>query len=198
MFITLEGPEGAGKSTLIKSLAEALRAQGKSVVTTREPGGGPMGPAIRRLLLESEHVPKAAELFLFLADRADHVAAIIEPALGAGSIVICDRFSDSTIVYQGHARGFPLDEVRRLCELATGSVKPDITLLLDLPPEQGLARIKSKDRLDSEPLEFHKRVRQGFLDEAAREPERWVILDATQTADQVFRQASAAIRARIA
>lgn len=193
MFVTLEGPEGAGKSTLIASLAEAIRARGKSVVATREPGGGPMGPAIRRLLLDSTSVPQAAELFLFLADRADHVAAVIRPALERGDVVLCDRFSDSTIVYQGYARGFPIDEVRRLCDLSSGGLKPDLTLLLDLPVSDGLSRITSKDRLDSEPVEFHERVRAGFLAEAGREPHRWHTLDATLPASRVLEEALAAL-----
>lgn len=193
MFVTLEGPEGAGKSTLIASLTDILRSRGKTVVATREPGGGPLGPAIRSLLLDSESVPQAAELFLFLADRADHVASVIRPALEQGDIVLCDRFCDSTIVYQGHARGFPLEEVRRLCDLSSGGLRPDLTLLLDLPVSEGLARITSKDRLDSEPVEFHERVRQGFLTEAGREPNRWRILDATLPASRVLEDALAAL-----
>jgi dTMP kinase len=180
MFITFEGPEGAGKSTQLARLAGRLRDAGRNVVMTREPGGGTLGPAIRALLLEGEDVPARAELFLFLADRAAHVQNVVRPALARGEIVLCDRHADSTVVYQGHGRGMNVDELRTLNAMATEGLTPDLTLLFDLPAEQGLARLNDHDRLDREPLEFHQRVRQGFLDEAAREPARWITLDARQ------------------
>ena len=180
MFITFEGPEGAGKSTQLARLAGRLRDAGRNVVMTREPGGGSLGPAIRALLLEGEDVPPRAELFLFLADRAAHVQNVVRPALARGEMVLCDRHADSTVVYQGHGRGMDLDELRTLNALATEGLVPDLTLLFDLPADQGLARLNDHDRLDREPLEFHQRVRQGFLDEAAREPDRWITMDARQ------------------
>lgn len=180
MFITFEGPEGAGKSTQLARLAGRLRDAGRNVVMTREPGGGTLGPAIRALLLEGEEVPPRSELFLFLADRAAHVQNVVRPAIARGDLVLCDRHADSTVVYQGHGRGMDVEQLRNLNALATEGLVPDLTLLFDLPAEQGLARLNDRDRLDREPLEFHQRVRQGFLDEAAREPERWVVFDARQ------------------
>lgn len=182
MFITLEGPEGAGKSTLIPALARRLTRQGPHVVTTREPGAGPVGPRIRSLLLDSDALEPTTELFLFLADRAEHIASVVRPALAQGHWVLCDRHADSTVVYQGHARGMDVEELRRLNALATRGLRPDLILLLDLDPEVGLARQdpSKQDRLDAEPLAFHRRVREGFLREAAREPTRWAVLDASQ------------------
>ncbi len=180
MFITFEGPEGAGKSTQLARLAGRLRDAGRNVVMTREPGGGTLGPAIRALLLEGEDVPPRSELFLFLADRAAHVQNVVRPAIARGDLVLCDRHADSTVVYQGYGRGIDVEQLRNLNALATEGLVPDLTLLFDLPAEQGLARLNDRDRLDREPLEFHQRVRQGFLDEAAREPERWVVFDARQ------------------
>lgn len=180
MFITFEGPEGAGKSTQLARLAGRLRDAGRNVVMTREPGGGTLGPAIRALLLEGEDVPPRSELFLFLADRAAHVQNVVRPAIARGDLVLCDRHADSTVVYQGYGRGMDVEQLRNLNALATEGLVPDLTLLFDLPAEQGLARLNDRDRLDREPLEFHQRVRQGFLDEAAREPERWVVFDARQ------------------
>jgi dTMP kinase len=180
MFITFEGPEGAGKSTQLARLAGRLRDTGRNVVMTREPGGGTLGPAIRALLLEGEDVPPRAELFLFLADRAAHVQNVVRPAIARGDMVLCDRHADSTVVYQGHGRGMDVDELRSLNAMATEGLVPDLTLLFDLTAEQGLARLNDRDRLDREPLAFHQRVRQGFLAEAEREPERWVVFDARQ------------------
>lgn len=180
MFITFEGPEGAGKSTQLARLAGRLRDASRNVVMTREPGGGTLGPAIRALLLEGEDVPPRSELFLFLADRAAHVQNVVRPAIARGDLVLCDRHADSTVVYQGYGRGMDVEQLRNLNALATEGLVPDLTLLFDLPAEQGLARLNDRDRLDREPLEFHQRVRQGFLDEAAREPERWVVFDARQ------------------
>lgn len=180
MFITFEGPEGAGKSTQLARLAGRLRDAGRNVMMTREPGGGTLGPAIRALLLEGEEVPPRSELFLFLADRAAHVQNVVRPAIARGELVLCDRHADSTVVYQGYGRGMDVEQLRNLNALATEGLVPDLTLLFDLPAEQGLARLNDRDRLDREPLEFHQRVRQGFLDEAAREPERWVVFDARQ------------------
>ncbi|MBX3111134.1 MAG: dTMP kinase [Fimbriimonadaceae bacterium] len=194
MFVTLEGPEGAGKSTLARSLAARLEAGGHEVVVTREPGAGPFGGGVRRLLLEGEAMTPWAEVFLFLADRADHVATLVRPALERGAWVVCDRHADSTVVYQGHARGLDIAELRRLNRLATGGLVPDRTLLLDLPAEVGLARVRDANRLDGESIDFHRRVREGFLAEAALEPTRWVVIDASQPATAVLDEAWASLR----
>ncbi len=196
MFVTFEGPEGAGKSTAIAVVAEALRARGFDVLTTREPGAGATGKGIRALLLDSDDLDSRTELFLFLADRAQHVASLIRPALEAGRVVLCDRHADSTVVYQGYGRGLDIDWLRSLNAFATGELKPDLTVLFDLEPAVGLARLKSKDRLDREPLAFHTAVRNGFLVEAAREPERWRIIDASAPPEQVAQAALDAISLR--
>ena len=170
LFVTFEGGEGAGKSTAIAGAARVLRAEGRHVVETREPGAGDFGAAVRRLLLDSHEVTDRSELFLFLADRATHCATIIEPALGRGEIVLCDRHADSTIVYQAIVRGLDERFVREANAFATNGLSPDLTLLLDLPPEVGLGRPAEKNRLHREPLQFHRRVREGFLRLARDEP----------------------------
>jgi dTMP kinase len=197
MFVTLEGPEGSGKSTVLALLAERLRAEGRTVVTTREPGAGPVGEAVREILLHGGQIEPLTELFLFLADRAEHVAKTVLPALQRGETVLCDRHADSTVVYQGHARGLDLDRLRDLNSLATGSLVPGLTLLLDLDPALGLRRAKGADRLDKEPLEFHLRVREGFLKEAARDPQRWRIVDAAQPLEAVVAQCLDAVQAAL-
>ncbi|MBC8103998.1 MAG: dTMP kinase [Cytophagales bacterium] len=186
LFLTFEGPDGGGKTTQIARLAERLTALGHVVARTREPGGDPVGERVRELLLRTEVSPEA-ELLLFAAARAQNVQTVIRPALAAGEIVLCDRFTDSTIAYQGWGRGLPLEMIARLNSFATGGLSPDKTFLLDLPPEQGLARQQAseQDRLDRETLAFHERVRAGFLASAASEPDRFVVLDATRPADQV-------------
>lgn len=199
VFVTFEGPEGAGKSTAIQSVAEALRTSGLTVVVTREPGAGSVGVRIRQILLDPdlEAMSARCELFLFLADRAQHVSHLIMPALAEGSIVLCDRFADSTLVYQGYGRGLDLDELRTLNWIATAGLEPDLTLLFDVPADVGLARVNHKDRLDGEPIEFHRRVRDGFLAEAAREPQRWRVLDASRGAEAVSADALALITAKL-
>lgn len=197
VFVTFEGPEGAGKSTLIGVIAERLASVGRAALQTREPGSTDFGAALRRLLLEGDDLLPESELFLFLADRADHVRRVIRPALDEGKIVLCDRYADSTLVYQGYGRGLDLDFLRRANAFATGGLGPHITLLLDLDQEIGLARLSAKDRLDREPFDFHRRVREGFLEEARREPDRWVVLDASQSPEQVAARAWDAIRARL-
>ncbi|HEY0866836.1 MAG TPA: dTMP kinase [Fimbriimonas sp.] len=196
MFVTFEGPEGAGKSTVLATVAEALRASGREVLTTREPGSGRLGQGIRELLLHGGEMPAESELFLFLADRSNHVRTIVRPALERGEIVLCDRFADSTLVYQALARGLDEAFIREANAFATGGLKPDVTFLLDLAPEIGLSRLESKDRLDAEPLEFHRRVREGFLAEASRDPARWRILEASQPAKEVAERVLAELRTR--
>jgi dTMP kinase len=185
VFITFEGPEGAGKTTIMQRIAEKLRAEGRTVVSTREPGSGSVGTQIREVLLHSEAIDPRCELFLFLADRANHVTTVVRPALDRGEIVLCDRYADSTVVYQAHARGLEPMGIRELNAFATDGLLPDMTLLLDLEAEIGLKRLIAKDRLDAEPIMFHRRVREGFLQEAKREPNRWRIVDASKNLDQV-------------
>ncbi|MFN3685116.1 MAG: dTMP kinase [Fimbriimonadaceae bacterium] len=188
VFASFEGPEGAGKTTLIRGLDARLRARGVRTLVTREPGAA-LGGRIRSLLLEGSGMDPKAELFLFLADRAEHAATVLRPALAEGRVVLCDRHADSTVVYQGYGRGLSVDQLRAWNLFATDGLTPDLTFLLDLPPEIGLARLSDKDRLDREPLEFHRRIREGFLAEARREPHRWVVLDATQPPERVLEQA---------
>jgi dTMP kinase len=197
MFITFEGPEGAGKSTAIGRIADRLRQDGHEVITTREPGAGEVGKRIREILLHGETLDPKTELFLFLADRAQHVATLIRPAIEAGKVVLCDRFADSTVVYQGVARGLSREVTVPLNVLATGDLTPDLTLLFDVSPEVGLARVTDKDRLDAEPLEFHTAVRNGFLAEAKKDPNRWVVIDAERHPETVVEAALIAIRHRM-
>jgi dTMP kinase len=186
VFITLEGGEGVGKTTQQALLALQLRQAGYPCLCTREPGGTALGRALREILLHGDPLTPLAELFLYAADRAEHVQKCILPALAAGQVVVCDRFTDSTLAYQGYGRGLDLQQVRQLNHLATGGLQPHLTLWLDLPPEVGLARKASgrlartglADRLEQERLEFHRRVHQGFQTLAAAEPQRIVRIDA--------------------
>ena len=200
MFLTIEGIEGAGKSTFIGLLEAELVKRGVDFLRTREPGGCALGRQIRPLLLDaSQKVSDRAELFLFLADRAQHVADTIRPALERGQWVICDRYADSTIAYQGYGRGMDPEELQKLNDYATGGLWPDITFLLDLPAEVGLGRAlarngregltQSEGRFEAEALAFHQRIREGFLARAARWPQRFRVLDAAQTPDAIVVQA---------
>ena len=194
MFFTLEGPDGAGKSTLAATLRDYIVGYGKQCVLTREPGGSPLGPTIRQILLESESLDTVTELFLFLADRANHVSEVIKPALAEKKVVLCDRYVDSTLVYQGYAGGQDLNLLRQLCGHATGGLMPKMTVLLDVPASVGLSRITSKDRIDAKPLEYHESVRRGFLDLATSEPDRFYVVDGTQEKERIAAQVWAAIR----
>jgi dTMP kinase len=193
MFLVFEGGEGAGKSTQINRLAQALRDQRHHVVVTREPGATEFGARIRGMLLGSAAGPAApsprAEALLYAADRAHHVATVVRPALAHGSVVISDRYVDSSLAYQGGGRSLPVEEVAWLSAWATRHLKPDLVVLLDVPPEVGLARIGGRgdqaDRLESESLEFHERVRHVFLDLAAAEPKRYLVLDGTRPPDEL-------------
>ncbi|ABD01813.1 thymidylate kinase [Synechococcus sp. JA-2-3B'a(2-13)] len=178
MFITLEGGEGVGKTTQQALLVERLRQEGYACLCTREPGGTALGKTLRELLLHGDPFSPLAELLLYAADRAEHVSKVIAPALAAGQVVVCDRFTDSTLAYQGYGRGLDLEKIRQLNHLATGGLQPHLTLWLDLPPEVGLARAKARDRLEQERLEFHRRVYQGFQALAAAEPQRIVRISA--------------------
>ncbi len=181
MFIAFEGGEGAGKSTQEALLSEALIARGRVVVRTREPGGTPAGERIREVLLSPQYegLDERAEALLFAASRGEHVSRIIRPALERGDDVICDRYIDSSVAYQGFGRGLGADTVRDLSLWATRDLLPDLTILLDIDPAHGLSRVKNPDRLESEPIEWHRSVRAGFLDLASRDPDRYLVLDAT-------------------
>lgn len=182
LFITFEGGEGCGKSTQAKALWRRLRQQNIPVILTHEPGGTALGHKIRRVLKGKGKSPisSEAELLLFAASRAQLVTEVIQPALQEGKIVICDRFSYSTLVYQGYGRGLNLPTVEMVNSLATQNLKPAIVILLDLPPEQGLTRKRNlKDRFELEELSFHRRVREGYLRLAAADPDRWLVIDAT-------------------
>lgn len=181
MFIAFEGGEGAGKSTQEALLSEALIARGRVVVRTREPGGTPAGERIREVLLSPQYegLDERAEALLFAASRGEHVSRIIRPALERGDDVICDRYIDSSVAYQGFGRGLGADTVRDLSLWATRDLLPDLTILLDIDPAHGLSRVKNPDRLESEPIEWHRAVRAGFLDLASRDPDRYLVLDAT-------------------
>ncbi len=199
LFITFEGVEGCGKTTQIERLRQHLEAQGHTVLMTREPGGTPIAEAIRELLLDPAHdaLSPAAELLLYEAARAQHVDERIRPALESGTTVLCDRFADSTTAYQGAGRGLPREELEHLHRIATGDVWPDLTIVIDLPVEAGLARARARgraDRMEQQDVAFHERVRQGFLELAARNPERVRIIDGTQSIDEI----AAAIRALLA
>ena len=191
VFITMEGIEGCGKSTQTKRLADHLQSSGHEVVVTREPGGVPIAEAIRELLLNPAHsaMSDTAELLLYEAARAQHVDELIRPALDRGAVVICDRFTDSTTAYQGGGRAIDRDIVLELHRIATGGLTPDITFLFDLDPEVGLKRAtrdSAPDRLESEAIEFHQRVRESFLEIAKAEPNRFKIVDAQLSPDDVF------------
>lgn len=190
LFITFEGGEGSGKTTQLKALLAHLRAGGRDVIETRDPGGTPIGKQIRELLLDGENARMATvtELFLYEASRAQLVQDVIRPALAAGGIVLCDRFTDSTVAYQGYGRGVDRGLIAQLNALAAGSLRPDLTLFLDLSPQEGLSRVKGRlshlrtrrDRIEEEVLGFHQRVREGYRAIAAAEPSRVVLLDASR------------------
>jgi dTMP kinase len=204
-FITLEGGEGSGKSTHAKLLAERLAGLGRDVVVTREPGGAPEAEAIRKLLLggEPERWSPLAEALLNYAARDNHLAMTIRPALARGAVVLCDRFMDSTTAYQGHAGGVDLEFIRSLERAVVGESRPQLTLVFDVDPELGLERARQRDpghadRFERMGLEFHQRLRAGFLEIARAEPGRCVLVDASRDKDDVARAAWDAVAARIA
>jgi len=182
LFITFEGIEGAGKSTLARWLSERLRQEGIPSWLTYEP----WEPRLREVLLEQGDLQREEELLLFLADRAIHTRHI-RHALAEGKTVVCDRYADSTLVYQGYARGLDIEWVRQLNHFATGGLQPIRTYLLDLPVEIGLQRQRERNRIGAEVIAFHERVREGFLTEAGREPQRYLVLDATQPLEELQR-----------
>ena len=186
-FIVFEGGEGAGKSTQSRALADYLEARGHRVRRTREPGGTPAAEAIRAVLLDTANtgLDDRAEALLFAAARGDHAARVIRPALGAGEIVISDRYLDSSVAYQGVARDLGAERVADLSLWATGGLVPDLTIVLDVDPAVGLARVVGPDRLESEPVEWHRRVRQAFLEIAAAAPDRYLVLDGTRPVEDL-------------
>lgn len=193
-FITFEGGDGAGKTTLIESVYSTLLSKEKRVIKTREPGGSPVGAGIRQLLLHSESpLTKRCELFLFLADRAEHVDKVILPALEKGETVLCDRFNDSTLAYQAGARGLNEEQVRALCTIACNGLEPNLTLYLDLDPRIAFERVKkmgkAKDQIEAEGFAFHDKIRAAFHQIAKREPRRFIIIDANQPPDSVLMKA---------
>ncbi len=201
-FLAFEGGEGTGKTTQLKVLADALTEQGFEVVLTHEPGDSPVGARLRELLLDpATQVTAQTEALLYAADRAEHVAHVIAPAMRRGAIVISDRYIDSSIAYQGFGRGLDLEEVIRTSRWATGGLLPDLTLVLDLPVEEGLRRARGRsgraDRLEAEALDFHERVRAGFLELAKAEPQRYAVIAATGAPDQVAEPIRAAVFARL-
>lgn len=180
LFIAFEGGDGAGKSTQVGELARWCESLGRVVLITREPGGGALGHRIRDLLLHTGDVSPRAEALLFAADRADHVDTVIRPALSRGEIVITDRYRDSSIAYQGSGRHLGIRDVRNLSSWATDGLLPDLTVVLDVPPETGASRrAREADRMEAEDTEFHGRVRKAFLDLAGADPSRYLVLDAT-------------------
>jgi len=200
LFITFEGPEGSGKTTQIHLLAAWLGAMNRDVLTTREPGGTRIGDAVRGLLLDPNHTEMCpeTEILLFSAARAQIVGEVIRPHLARGGVVLCDRFADSTLAYQGYGRQMDLSTLRMITAFATGGLAPDLTICLDLPVLEGLQRKQGCDqgewnRMEREKLAFHERVRQGYLGLAAAEPARWLLLDARQPIDAIQTQ----IRQRI-
>jgi dTMP kinase len=186
-FIVFEGGEGAGKSTQSRALADYLEARGHRVRRTREPGGTPAAEAIRAVLLDPANtgLDDRAEALLFAAARGDHAARVIRPALAAGDIVISDRYLDSSVAYQGVARDLGAERVADLSLWATGGLLPDLTIMLDVDPSVGLARVVGPDRLESEPVEWHQRVRQAFLDIAAAQPDRYLVLDGSRPVEDL-------------
>jgi dTMP kinase len=208
LFITFEGGEGAGKSTQARLLGERLEASGRAVLLTREPGGSPFAEQVRALLVDPRTAPHSAlsETLLFYAARADHLEKVIRPALAAGRIVVCDRFSDSTRVYQGEAGGVPAATLETLERLVVGETKPDLTLILDLAADRGLARAAERrqmgktavaDAYEKRPEAFHERLRKGYLAIAAAEPDRCILIDAAQDPDGVAAQIWAAVAPRL-
>lgn len=194
-LITFEGVEGAGKTTLAHHLAEWLRAQGVPVRLTREPGGSVLGAHLRPILLH-EPLDAWAELFLFLADRRQHTLQVILPAREHGVWVLCDRYADSTLVYQGYGRGLDIPLIRRLNAIATDNLAPDLTVLIDLPVEDALARADAPNRFEAETLAFHNRIRAGYLELARAEPNRFLVLDGLQPLETLKASLEQAVQER--
>lgn len=203
MFISLEGPEGSGKSSQLPALANWLRDLGYKVFTTREPGGTGIGDQVRAILgnLDNTSMHPRTEILLFLSARAQLVEEVIRPMLAENAIILCDRYADSTLAYQGYGHGIDLNTLHELLDFATGKLYPDITLLFDLDIEKGLARRRNSggewNRLDAYALAFHQRVRNGYLALAAADPQRWITINADQIVDQVQLDLRKALTSRL-
>ncbi|MCC7128600.1 MAG: dTMP kinase [Microbacteriaceae bacterium] len=193
VFITLEGGDGSGKSTQLEALVSWLEQQGRTVLTTREPGGTELGEELREIVLHSRgYITAKSEALIYAADRAHHIATKVRPALERGEVVVQDRYFDSSVAYQGVGRELGAEEVRRISLWAVDGLLPDLTILLDIDPEEGLARLPGSrtrfDRLEAELLEFHARVRNAYLELAAAEPERFLVLDATLPVEELAKR----------
>ena len=203
MFITFEGPEGSGKTTQARLLADWLRVHGREIALSREPGGTPIGDQIRSVLHDPANTAMDArtEILLYAASRAQHVAERIQPALAEGKIVICDRYADSTLAYQGYGRGLDLGMLQTIMVFATGGLQPDMTIYLDITPKEGLRRRQiggdEWNRLDAEPLRFHERVQAGYRELVRQEPQRWVVVDGARSVEEVHTEVIGAVRARL-
>lgn len=190
LFITFEGADGCGKTTQMNLLAGYLKNQGREVVLTREPGGKGLGEKIREILLNYDgEVSDRCESFLFLADRAQNIDTIVNPAVDAGKIVLCDRHTDSSVAYQGYGRGLDIERINMLNNLATNGKKPDITFVFDIDTETSMKRVgKEKDRMESAGFEFHTKVRNGYLEIAKKEPERIKVIDASKSIEKIHQE----------
>ena len=203
MFVTFEGPEGSGKSSQIVLLASFLQENGFTVVRTREPGGTPIGNEIRACVhnVANTAMTPVAEMLLYSASRAQHVGELIRPSLTAGKIVLCDRFADSTIAYQGYGRGLDLTQLHQVTQIATGGLKPTLTFLLDIDVEAGLARRTvgglEMNRLDLETVQFHQRVRDGYHQLVAADSSRWVVVNAERPLDAIQKELRSELLARL-
>ena len=197
LFVVVEGGDGTGKSTQVALLAAWLEASGTPAVTTREPGGTPVGRCVRELLLHGDDLAPRAEALLYAADRAHHVATVVRPQLAAGQVVVCDRYVDSTLAYQGGGRGLPAEELASISSWATGGLVPELTVLLDLDPADARARARGRatapDRLEREDAAFHAAVRERFLALAGAAPHRYAVLDAAGTPEAVAERVRAAV-----
>ncbi len=203
MFITLEGGEGAGKSSQMARIRDWLEGRGRDVITTREPGGTPLSELLRDIVLHGEHpeMSPLTEVLLIFAARAQHVDQLIRPALTAGETVLCDRFTDASFAYQGGGRGLPEEDIQALANLVQRDVRPDLTLLLDVPVKVGLERASgrgSADRFETESMSFLEGVRQTYLERAGREPDRFVVIDASENETGVWRQIRTILEQRCA
>lgn len=197
VFIVFEGLDGSGKSTQVDLLAERLRAAGHDVVVTREPGDSRIGPEVRRIVLHGGELDSRAEALLFAADRADHVASVIRPALAAGAVVLCDRYLDSSVAYQGVGRGLGADAVAALSEFAIAGLYPHLTVVLDIPVDEVRRRVddqRTADRIEREPDAVYEAVRQAFLDRAAAHPDRYVVVDGAADPAVVAAQVADAVK----
>jgi dTMP kinase len=200
LFITFEGIEGSGKSTQATLLYEWMIDKGHEVILTREPGGTKSAEEIRNFILtpKEEKFPPPAELLLYMAARSFHVENLIEPSIKKGIIVISDRFSDATVAYQGYGRGIDIKLIKTINEFATKGIKPDITILIDVPSAVGLSRLKGeKDRIEQESLEFHEKVRKGYIEIAKSEPDRVKVVDGTKSIEDIFKEVQSLIKEKM-